>query len=496
MHVRATTRPAAAVEAQWLAVGLFNGKDKDKDKDGGPIEPPAALRGTPLADLISKLQGSKDLGASVGDVTPVLGASGLAARGLTTFGLGSRDKFDPGAAYNAGVALARKLAARPRESVAVALPDAGDPSAIAPALIQGLIVGTRGTDLRKSEPARHPFGDLILVVPEELAIDLEAALRKGQVVGEAINLARDLANTPPSDKAPPALAGRFREVGREAGLEVEVWDEDRLRRERFGGLLGVAAGSDQPPAFVVLRHRGGDGPTTALVGKGVTFDSGGLSLKPSASMEDMKCDMTGGAVVLAALQAIARLASPVNVVGYVPMVENMTGGRALKLGDVLTHRNGKTVEVLNTDAEGRLILADALSYAVEHDPARVLDLATLTGACMVALGTKVAGLFSNDDPWADRVLAAARSVGERAWRLPLDADYLDGLKSGVADLKNVGGKWGGSITAAKFLEQFVGETPWAHLDIAGPSWADSDNSTRDAGGTGCFVRTLVALCDG
>jgi leucyl aminopeptidase len=497
MQILATTRPAAAVEAQWLAVGLFNGKDKDKDKNGNSVEPPAALRGTPLADLIGKLQASKDLGAGVGDVTPILGASGLAARSLTTFGLGPRDAFDPGAAYNAGVALARKLASRPRESVAVALPDAGDPSAIAPALIQGVIVGTRGPDLRKGEPARHPFGELILVAPEGSSVDLDAALRKGQILGEAINLARDLANTPPSDKAPPALAERFREVAEEAGLEVEVWDAGRLREERFGGVLGVAAGSDQPPAFVVLRHRGGgDGPTTALVGKGVTFDSGGLSLKPSASMEDMKCDMTGGAVVLAALQAIARLGLPVNVVGYVPMVENMTGGRALKLGDVLTHRNGKTVEVLNTDAEGRLILADALSYAVEQRPARVIDLATLTGACMVALGNKVAGLFSNDDDLADRLLSAARSVGERAWRLPLDADYLDGLKSGVADLKNVGGKWGGAVTAAKFLEQFVGEVPWAHLDIAGPSWADSDNSTRDAGGTGCFVRTLVALCAG
>jgi leucyl aminopeptidase len=229
------------------------------------------------------------------------------------------------------------------------------------------------------------------------------------------------------------------------------------------------------------------------VGKGVTFDSGGLSIKPSASMEDMKSDMTGAAVVLAAMTAAARLELPINLRGYLALTENMTGGKAMKLGDVLTMRNGTTVEVLNTDAEGRLILADALSYAAESGPARVLDLATLTGACMVALGTKVAGLFSNNEPFATAVQAASARTGERVWRMPLDADYKELLKSQVADLKNVGGKWAGAVTAAKFLEQFVGKTPWVHLDVAGPSWADSDSSTRDAGGTGCFVRTLAAL---
>ena len=212
-------------------------------------------------------------------------------------------------------------------------------------------------------------------------------------------------------------------------------------------------------------------------------------------MEDMKCDMTGAAVVLAAVQAVARLGLPVNLVGYMAMSENMTGGRAMKLGDVLTMRNGKTVEVLNTDAEGRLILADALSYAVERKADRLLDLATLTGACLVALGTRIAGLFSNDDPFSADVLAACRRAGERAWRLPIDDDFQEALKSNVADLKNVGGKYGGAITAAKFLEQFVAETPWVHLDIAGPSWSDSESSTRDSGGTGCFVRTLVALVE-
>ncbi len=209
----------------------------------------------------------------------------------------------------------------------------------------------------------------------------------------------------------------------------------------------------------------------------------------------MKSDMTGAAVVAAAMQAIARLALPVNVVGYLAVTENMTGGKAMKMGDVLTMRNGKTVEIMNTDAEGRLILADALAYAVERQPERVLDLATLTGACIVALGLKVAGLFSNNDAFCRDLVAACGQTGERVWRLPLHDDFKEQLKSSVADLKNVGGKWGGAVTAAKFLEQFVGSTPWIHLDIAGPSWSDAENPTRDAGGTGCFVRSLVAYVE-
>jgi leucyl aminopeptidase len=212
-------------------------------------------------------------------------------------------------------------------------------------------------------------------------------------------------------------------------------------------------------------------------------------------MEDMKADMTGAAVVAATMQAVARLNLSVNIAGYLALTENMTGGHAMKLGDVLTIRNGKTVEVLNTDAEGRLILADALSFAVEKKPGRLIDLATLTGACMVALGTKVAGLFSNNDVFCGEFLDVTRQTGERAWRMPLDDDFKEGLKSQVADLKNIGGKWGGSVTAAKFLEQFVGTTPWVHLDIAGPSWVDSDGPTRDAGATGCFVRSLVRFIE-
>jgi len=322
-------------------------------------------------------------------------------------------------------------------------------------------------------------------------------VHRSVAIGESVNLARELANLAPRDKTPRILAERIAGAARSAGLSVEVWDRDRLKAERCGGLIGVAAGSDEPPFLVRLRWNGevGHSPDLAIVGKGVTIDSGGLSLKPSASMEDMKCDMTGAAVAFAAMMAVARLGSPAAVTAFLPLTENMPGPKAMKLGDVLTHRNGKTVEILNTDAEGRLILADALALAAEEAPLRLVDLATLTGACMVALGTKVAGLFANDDHLAAEIQAASVAAGERTWRLPLDDDYLEGLKSQVADLKNIGGKWGGAITAAKFLQEFVDGRPWAHLDIAGPSWADSDSPTQDAGGTGCFVRTLVRLVE-
>jgi leucyl aminopeptidase len=487
MKIETIRSPLSAIAAEYVAVGVFD----------DPLELPAGVQESPMGPVLGPLLGSKEIGGAVGDTTPILGLGVLAPAPVLIFGLGPRGRFDAGAAFSAGVAVAKRLAAKPRQSVAVLLPALAQPEAIASALVEGLIVGTQGPGVRKTEPGRHPFDTLqIVLAPEAQGHALERAIRRGQIVGEAINLARDLVNTPPSDKDPTELAERMRSIAAGAGIEAEIWDLERIRRERLGGILGVAAGSDEPPVVVrVGYHKGGAGPTLALLGKGVTFDSGGLSLKPSASMEDMKCDMTGAAVVLATIQAVAGLELPVNVVGYAALTENMTGGRAMKLGDVLTIRNGKTVEVLNTDAEGRLILADVLCLAVEEKPWRMIDLATLTGACMVALGPKVAGLFSNDDAFSQQVLAACRATGERAWRLPLDDDYKEQLKSNVADLKNVGGKHGGAITAAKFLETFVAATPWVHLDIAGPSWSDADSATRDAGGTGCFVRTLVTLIE-
>lgn len=489
MDISLAKQAIREIHAQWLVLGLF---DDERET------PPEYLRGTSIEQKLQYLAAEKDLSGSLGDLTPLYEVGGLGVGSVLLVGLGSRSRFDPGAAYTAGFAAAKRLAAKRRESVAIALPQVEDPLAIASPLVEGAIVGTRGPGLRKTEVNRHPFGLLRLAVGSgQSEADYDrygAALRRASVVGEAVNLARDLVNMPPGDKSPAKLADRIGVLAADAGIIIQTWDETRIQHERFGGLLGVAAGSAEPPRFLILDYRGGgESPCLALVGKGVTFDSGGLCLKPSGSMESMKSDMTGAAVVVAAMQAAARLNLRVNLRGYVALTENMTGGKAMKLGDVLCMRNGKTVEIMNTDAEGRLILADTLSFVSEQKPHRVIDLATLTGACMVALGPKVAGLFSNDDSFCDELLAACRKTGERVWRMPLDQDYKEQLKSSVADLKNIGGKWGGAITAAKFLEQFVDSTPWIHLDIAGPSWCDSENSTRDAGATGCFVRTLVAL---
>jgi len=492
MMIHVLTQPLSQIQPPCLVLFVFEEQAELAEE----------VRDTTLAGLLGRLMVQKELTGSACELTMLHGPEGFAAGSVLIVGLGPRSKVDAGTAFAAGFALAKRLSGKPRDSVALALPAAVDPSVVGwvRALVAGVVAGTRGPGLRKSEPDRHPFGTLNIVVgpgaTEQPTRQIEEQVRRGEIVGQAINLARDLVNTPPSEKCPGRLAEQIRTVASDAGIAVQVWDETRIRQERFGGLLGVAAGSANPPSFVILDyHRGGETPPLALVGKGVTFDSGGLSLKPSASMEDMKSDMTGAAVVAATMQAVARLELQVNVSGYLALTENMTGGKAMKLGDVLTMRNGKTVEVLNTDAEGRLILADALSFAAENRPARILDLATLTGACMVALGPKVAGLFSNDEQFCGSLLSACRRTGERAWRLPLDDDYKEQLKSNVADMKNVGGKWGGAITAAKFLEQFVAGKPWIHLDIAGPSWSESENATRDVGGTGCFVRTLVVLLE-
>jgi leucyl aminopeptidase len=310
-------------------------------------------------------------------------------------------------------------------------------------------------------------------------------------------LARELVNAPPCDLYPETFAAAVGESGREYGFEVEVWDEARLAAEKMGSLLGVARGSARPARLAILRYNGDPGGATlGLVGKGVTFDSGGLSLKPTDGMVDMKCDMAGAAAVFAGVQAIAALRMKVNVLGVLALVENMPSGIAMKLGDVLTARNGKTIEVLNTDAEGRLILADALCYAAEQT-GFLVDFATLTGACLVALGTETAGLMTNDEDWGKRIVTAIRKAGERAWKLPMDASYDGLIKSKVADMRNTGGgRWGGAIAGGKFLEQFVGNAKWVHMDIAGPAWADNESPPLDAGGTGCMVRAIVEMANG
>jgi leucyl aminopeptidase len=334
------------------------------------------------------------------------------------------------------------------------------------------------------EELRIVGGGRVLVKP---------AIERGTILAEAANRARDLINEPANFMTPAILAETARAIAADHGLEVEVMEKDRITELGMGGLLGVSQGSQQPPRFIVLRYKGNRSKDidVALVGKGLTFDSGGIDIKPQEGMHEMKGDMSGGAAVMASMTAIARLKPEINVTALVPATENMPGGGALKPGDIITAMNGKTIEVLNTDAEGRLVLADALSYAVKQGAKAIIDVATLTGACHVALGDVYSGAFTNNQPLLDKVVDTGKETGELLWQLPMDDEYREQLKSDIADIKNIGGRYGGAITAAKFLAEFVGDTPWVHLDIAGTFYTDKDKGHVVKGGTGVPVRTLV-----
>jgi leucyl aminopeptidase len=490
MQLTAQFAPLVEVQADWLIVGVW-----EQESFSGAV----AQLDAQLGGALARLQQTGDITGKPLELTSVLGRTGAAAERILVVGLGKRDTADGARLGDAAAAAGRAVTGKQRSRVACALPEGvpglgwGD---VALAVGAGLLQGCQGPGLRKSEPARFVPDELWLVaLPSAPVEEVRQNARRAAIEGQAVWLARELVNTPPCDLYPETFAARAQEVAAAAGVECLVFDEKQLEAERMGALLGVARGSDRPPRLVVLRYRRGTGGRTlGLVGKGVTFDSGGLSLKTNEQMVDMKCDMAGAAAVLAAVGAIAELRLPVNVLGILALVENLPSGRALKLGDVLRARNGKTIEVLNTDAEGRLILADALAYALDQKVDHLVDLATLTGACMVALGVEVAGLMGNNEAWCEQVQAAARRAGEKAWPLPMFPHYGELIKSHVADIKNTGGtRYGGAITAAKLLEQFVGDVPWAHLDIAGPAWAEHESATRDPGGTGCFVRTLVEL---
>ena len=373
------------------------------------------------------------------------------------------------------------------------------------AVAEGLILGSYSFDEFKPTARDTPRIDSVTVAVGDDAADVRAAraaVAAGTAVADAVCFARDLVNTPGGTLTPAVFADRAAERAGAAGLTVEVLDQKAIKAERLGGLLAVNQGSTHPPRLVKLTYEPADAPaeveTVALVGKGITFDSGGLSLKPADGMMDMKMDMGGAAAVIAAMCALPSLDVGVRVVGFAPMTDNMVNGDAQRPGDVFTARNGTTVEVLNTDAEGRLILADALCLASEEEPAAIVDLATLTGACLVALGDRIAGLMANDDDFRDRVAGAADRAGERVWPLPLPDDYRPRLDSQVADIKNItSGRFGGTLTAGLFLRDFVGEgIPWAHLDIAGPAWLAEPYGEHPKGGTGFGVRTLIALVEG
>ena len=371
-----------------------------------------------------------------------------------------------------------------------AAPEGLDPAQAAQAIAEGASLAAYRFSRYKADPKPCLLESIAVVGTGDAA---QQGLDRGARVATAVALARDLVNEPARAMTPRRLAEVAAEVAEGEGLTLTVLDEVAIAAEGLGGLAGVASGSDEPPRLIELVYEppSPEG-TVALVGKGITFDSGGLSIKTAEGMETMKTDKSGAAAVLAAMSVIAALAPPVKVIGIIPATENMPGGSALKPGDVLTARNGKTIEVLNTDAEGRLVLADGLSLAVEAGVDAIIDVATLTGACVVALGRKVAGLMGNHAGWIDQVGQAAARAGEDVWPLPLPEEYRKQIDSDVADVKNIGGgRYAGALTAGLFLREFVADVPWAHLDIAGPARSEEDEGYLQKGGTGFGVRTLV-----
>jgi leucyl aminopeptidase len=332
------------------------------------------------------------------------------------------------------------------------------------------------------------------IIAEEKDFSLvESAAKKAQIIAESVYFTRDLVSAPGNEMTPAILAKKAQEIARRKSITCKVMDKAKMKELGMNSLLGVASGSNQEPKFIILEYSGGKKSSNpiVLVGKGLTFDSGGICIKPAEKMDEMKSDMSGGAAVMGAIMAAAELRLTLNIVGLIPATENMPSGTAYKPGDILKSYSGKTIEIINTDAEGRLILADALAYAAKYKPAAIIDVATLTGACIIALGDDVIGMLGNNDELKSEINKAAKISGELVWELPLWEKYHEQIKSDIADYKNSGGRAAGTITAAAFLSKFVGDSPWVHLDIAGPAWTDKDKDYIPKGASGVTVRLLV-----
>jgi leucyl aminopeptidase len=472
MKVSVSQNELAAVEADLVAIGLCEGEE--------------------LPGELASARGAADAKGSFKNLATVHPEQ--PARVLVA-GLGKRGDLDAERLRVAAALVAKEAGKLSASSLAWVLPEGDDAEGLAEGIVTGTILGAYRFDRFKSKDPEDPepasLDSLALLGPEGIA----AAAEDARVCAEAQNRARDLQSLPANVATPSYLANRAEEIAAaHDSLSVEVFGREEIAAKEMGGLVAVSQGGAEDPRLIVLRYDGGDsGETLGLIGKGVTFDTGGISLKPSAGMQEMKMDMSGSAAVLEAVGAIAELGLDLNLIAVVPSTENMPSGTAIKPGDIITQYNGKTVEVNNTDAEGRLILADALAYAIEQGADRVVDIATLTGAVMIALGSTYAAVISNDDELAGAIEAVGEETGELVWRLPLHAEYKALMKGTVADLTNAAAKRkAGTLSAAGFLEEFVGDTPWAHLDIAGTAW-DVGRAYTGSDASGYGVRLLTGL---
>jgi leucyl aminopeptidase len=490
MQVRIAQDAPAAARTGAVVVPVFTGgelSDAAKALDG--------VLGGAIADILS----SGEIKGKLAECA-LIHANGQPFHRVLVVGLGDKASFESALLARYAGAAVRYLGRRNVRDIAIALPEQASQNAAASVSFaaEGAISGSFDTAIYQEKPEKKIATEDVTILTGGLdAGAAQQGLERGVIIGEAVNFARRLAVTPANDMTPTILADEATRAAKDASVAIEVWDEKRIAEEKMGSFLSVASGSAQPPRFIVMRYTGDPSSKEllALVGKGITFDTGGISLKPPERMEEMKYDMSGGAGVIAAMTAIGKLKPKLNVVGIVPATENMPGGKATKPGDIVKAMNGRTIEVINTDAEGRLILADALCYANKLGATKIVDAATLTGACVIALGHAASAAIGNDDAFTNAFLAAAKPTGERYWQMPLYDDYATAMKSDIADLKNTGGRPAGTLTAAAFLKSFVDATPWVHLDIAGTAYLDNESSWQAKGPTGTPVRAFVSLVE-
>lgn len=498
MDIRVVIGDIASQLVDAVVVNLFEG-----------VSAPGGATGAVdrvLDGAITQLIADGDIKGKLGEFTMIHTFGKLPAKRVVVAGLGKATEFNTDRVRRVAAEAGRYLRRHGCQRAATIVHGAGigglEPEAAAQALAEGTLLGLYTFKRHKTKQANDDERDLqeLLVVEFEArrARHLDKGIRSGTILAEATNLCRDLANESSNFMTPSDLADQATKLAHRHKLEVQVLDRAEMEQLGMGALLAVAQGSAQGPKFIVLRYRSktpvGDKPALGLLGKGVTFDSGGISIKPAANMDHMKGDMAGGAAVIAALGAIAQFKPAIDVVGVVPAAENLPSGTAYKPGDIVRAMNGKTIEVLNTDAEGRMLLADALSWARKEGLSPLVDVATLTGACAVALGPFHSGVMGNNQPLIDRVLQAGKAAGEALWQLPLTDEYKELVRSDVADVRQTGtGREGGAITAAQMLSEFAEDTPWAHLDIAPTARTDRERGTNVKGHTGVAVRTLVNL---
>jgi leucyl aminopeptidase len=495
MQVEASRGAIDQLDVQALAVAVF----KSEKADDGFLKKLDELSG----GLVRSALDADEFSGKEGETAyfHLVGNDSLKARRLLLVGVGEASDYKNAQVSQMSGTAVRSLRSKNAKSIAVLPRSSGEASETAAKAVEGAFIALFDPDKYRTVDKEDKKIDRLVVAIEGAEEDaLQRGVNVGRIVGESVNFTRDMANEPGAYMTPTDMAERAREIASEFGLSLDVLDEARMEQEGMGSLLSVSRGSDEPAKLIILKYT----PTTppadtkellAFVGKGVTFDSGGISLKPGENMELMKYDMTGGATVMGAMRAIAQLKPPIPILGVAPCTENLPSGKATKPGDVVRAMTGKTIEVINTDAEGRLILADAIAYAKKLGATKVIDMATLTGAVSIALGDVNAAVLGTDQALIDEIIGAGRDVGEKFWQLPLDKEYSKQIKSDIADIKNVGGRKAGTITAAAFLKEFADGISWAHLDIAGTAWGDDAKPYRSKGPTGIAVRTLLRIVE-